>query len=46
MCERVGNIGGTGGADSIAEEAEEWEDGDAVVSGDGWDSEQPETVGQ
>lgn len=37
----LGNTGRTGGAESIAEEAEEWEDCDIVFTGDWWDSKQP-----
>lgn len=42
----AGNIGRAGGADTNSEEAEEWEDSDIVVGGDGWDKEQPQAAGQ
>lgn len=35
-CLREGYIGRSGGAKSIAEAAEEWENSDAVISWDGW----------
>ena len=41
----IGNIGGEGRTDTIAEEAEEWKNGDLVFGWDRWDSEQQEAIG-
>lgn len=34
----LGDIGGAGGAESIAEEVEEWERDNDVLTGDRWNS--------
>lgn len=36
----VGDIGWASGAETIAEDTEEWEDSDDVLFGDRWDSKQ------